>query len=185
MSTPDTERLRELAAAGGARPATQTPDPPDDGAPTPLEAYADEPAAQSLNLAEPLPCARALVASEYTVESEPALMYWQDEFLQFCAGVWLAIPTSEVTAAIYAFLDREEQHPARRRVLDVLDALKAAVFLNPRTQPPCWLDAPERSASDLLICRNGIFDLTSGTRSPLTPKLFSRVTLPVGRSRRA
>jgi putative DNA primase/helicase len=131
------------------------------------------------HLGEPVPCAQAFVASAFRLSGSNELVFWRDQFLRWHSGAWLEIPTSEVSAAIYEFLDRAQQKPTRRSVADVLDALKAVVILNSRIEPPCWLDEAERAASHLIVCRNGAFDLASGDQFELTPRLFSRVTLPI------
>jgi putative DNA primase/helicase len=124
--------------------------------------------------------ARAIVEANYMWHGVPTILSWQEEFWCWKAGAWSATPVSEVSAAVYAFLERANERPSRHRVGDVIDALKAATYQPLSTRPPCWLEGREScDVRSLIVCRNGAVDVLTGERLAPTPRLFSLNALPI------
>lgn len=127
---------------------------------------------------EPLPCARAIVRAKYIEAGKIALQFWQENFLRWSAGAWRPIPVSEISATIYTVLDEAGEKPTRSKVVNIVDAMKAAVYLNSNITPPCLLDS-DRDVRHLLALRNGVLDLTTSTLYQPTPTFFTLSALPV------
>jgi putative DNA primase/helicase len=63
-------------------------------------------------------------------------------------------------------------------VSGVVDALASGVYLNEKIKVPSLLNAPEIDMSGAIVARNGVFNLDTGVRYPLTPNLFALNALP-------
>jgi putative DNA primase/helicase len=131
---------------------------------------------------DPLATARELVRCEFTREGLPALKFWKGSFYRWQDAAWADIPDADARAAVYRFIDRHgfaDFRPTARRVSDVLDALKAAVNLEARHAPPCWLDAePRPPAGELIACSNGTLHLPTRTMHAASPLLFNLNAVP-------
>jgi putative DNA primase/helicase len=135
--------------------------------------------AVNLDITDPMACARTVVQTAYQACGMRAIVYWQEEFWNWRDGAWQSMPTSEVSAKVYAFLERAGEKTTRRKVGDIIDALRAVAYLNTSYRPPVWLDDPARDTSDILVCRNGVIDLKTNAMAPISPALFCLSALPV------
>jgi putative DNA primase/helicase len=67
--------------------------------------------------------------------------------------------------------------PKKAGVTELVDALKAAVHLDPGCCAPAWLGAAPVPAEEILACQNGLLHLPSGQLLPHTPEFFSHNVL--------
>lgn len=109
---------------------------------------------------------------------------------------WVEIDLAELRQAVYRVLDRKwfwqptalafkpcEWSPNKHKVADVLEALAAVTHLSARIDPPAWT-APLHSAmttlaTQMVSCRNGLFDLPNRALTDHTPDLFNLVSVPL------
>lgn len=109
---------------------------------------------------------------------------------------WVEIDLAELRQAVYRVLDRKwywhitktteepaEWSPNKHKIADVLEALAAVTHLSARIDPPAWT-APLHSAmptlaTQMVSCRNGLFDLPNRALTDHTPDLFNLVSVPL------
>jgi putative DNA primase/helicase len=111
------------------------------------------------------------------------------DFLAWDDGAYSVLDDAAISARAYAILesvrvadgDASKRYvPSRRRVADVIDALRADCHLDPRPLP-FWCPETEGEAFDpqrTLVTRREIVDLATDDRRPATPRLITLSTLP-------
>ncbi|MCZ6604844.1 MAG: phage/plasmid primase, P4 family [Alphaproteobacteria bacterium] len=148
-------------------------------------------AAPLLDPADPLAIARQFVAEQYTVALTPTLHCWRNDFRRWRGGAHREVGEAALRAELYAYLEHAERpdkngkptpfKPKNHKVSEVMDALRAATFLDEGIDPPAWLeqfpDAPD--PAKLLPVANGVLNLDAGNLEPHRPELFVTTALPV------
>lgn len=109
---------------------------------------------------------------------------------------WVEIDLAELRQAVYRVLSRKwywhvtkqdcepaEWSPNKHKIADVLEALAAVTHLSARIDPPAWTallhSAMTTFATQVISCRNGLFDLPSRVLTDHTPDLFNLVSVPL------
>jgi putative DNA primase/helicase len=129
----------------------------------------------------PMVAARAFVRNIYHPSGIEQIYFLQSVFMVYEAGRYVELTKDGLRAQVYPFLEiGAAGDPVKpEHVNNMIDALKAATYLPEDTHVPCWLDAPGIALPDLIVCKNGAFDLVTQEVHPLTPRLFSTISLPV------
>lgn len=115
----------------------------------------------------------------------PTLMHYNDDWLAFDGVAYSELENETIRSEIYRFLDEAWDVfpftpfiPTKARVNDVIDALKGLAH-KPRDifVPPCWLEGEGPSPFEIVVCRNGLLHLPTGTIHQLTSRFFTRNAL--------
>lgn len=138
---------------------------------------------------EPLRVADKFVRERYTREGAVTLVHHRGDFYQWHAGLWSTVPQSSIRAALYDTLrSAVYEHkkdgivdwaPTTRKIGDVLDALRSAVYLRQDRDAPAWITRAEhRPAHEYIAMRNGLLHIFSGDIEPHTSALFNLIRVP-------
>jgi putative DNA primase/helicase len=127
--------------------------------------------------------ARFIVDGLYTSPHGRVLHYWQSEFHWWCRSHYIVLPLADVRELLYSAGQVLSEKPiTKRRVDDVLDALKAAVNLSHRVVPsaPAWIDprAGDPDPRAVIPARNGLVEVSTGALLDATPRMFVPYALP-------
>jgi putative DNA primase/helicase len=136
------------------------------------------PSPPEVDSSEPLPCARKMLRAKFSHDDGFVLVFWQDTFMRWTGGAWRPMPVSELAARTYEYLDRVQLRPTRSKVVNVIDAVKAAAYLPHDVAPPTWI-GDDRDVRHWLALKNGVLDLKTRVLTPPTPKFFTLSALPV------
>lgn len=149
---------------------------------------------RSLDVKAPLEVARAFLVDQYGVGSTRHLHFWRGDFFAWRGSHYEVAPSELIRSRLYAYLSLQRDingqaiKPTRRLVDDVLDALRAAAFLNV-AQAPIWLttDEPAPAASSSPVATGSstyrpaaycpatrASSLATRSRSTMTPMRRSR-----------
>ena len=134
-----------------------------------------------LTHSSPYDTAKEYVKRHCFREGVLATYFWQDQFWEWNGRHYEVLATEIIRDRAYAFLDASQKvvgadglakfKPTPKLVNDVLDALKSGLALPNAHQPPMWLDTRE-AAADVLVFRDGLVNVLTGERMPLTPRLW-------------
>lgn len=97
---------------------------------------------------------------------------------------YVAMPKSDLERAIYRFLDEirgaqpdRVATPNAANVREIIAAFKALTLLPTGHMPPCWKGDTIRRSDALVVCSNGILNLSTLQLQPATPELFTLTAL--------
>lgn len=142
---------------------------------------------------EPMRVADRLLAQRYrSPDKGLVLRHWRGEFWQWRRSHWIEVEDAELRSIAYRFTEHaqfpstkkggptlERWSPNRRKIADVLDALRAVTHLSATIDMPDWLDnRDEPSATDLVACANGLLHIPTRTLRAHHPAYFNRVAVP-------
>jgi putative DNA primase/helicase len=159
------------------------------------EVFKDADAAASDGLTVPPPTqpmlvARDLVKSLYsTPEGLLLLRDHRGDFHRWTGQNWPDVDKRDVRAAAYRLLEHahcvhpEEGRipfaPTRRKIDDVVDALRAVVLLDSEATVPTWTDGRSAPAAhETIAMRNGLLHVPTRRLHPHTPAFFNYHALP-------
>ena len=165
------------------------------GNPPPEEAEADSSAASPIveSPANPMPNARLLIESKFTVPEERAhLVHHRGVFRQWKGNAWPKFETDGVREVVWNYFDSAAYwdfsgekpklipfRPTSSRVTDIVDATKAAAYLGDEVDMPTWLDGDQaREATGFVPMANGLLHVQSRELLPPTPRFFTPYALP-------
>jgi putative DNA primase/helicase len=134
----------------------------------------------------------------YRHDGLPTLLHWRGSWMQWQGSHWSEVEESTVRAWTYARLkdavflvkkseqkwELEPWDPNRRKVGDVLEAIRAIVHLPETAVTPSWLGTDADGAlygvpaEPVIACANGLLDVRTRRLQPLTPSLFNLVSTP-------
>jgi putative DNA primase/helicase len=137
---------------------------------------------------DPMAVARQIVADLYTTADGVVVAAWRGDVYRWTGTHWSMVEARDVRAELYEYLEyaefagrrgQEPWEPTRRRIDDVLDAMKAIVIVASDVEPPVWIgDAPTPyPAGELVSMHNGLLHLPTRTLVAHTPQYFSRHAL--------
>ena len=140
---------------------------------------------------QPLRVARELVADLFTSPLGLVLRDFRGDFHQYDGACWPEIDARLVRASTYCWLETAVYEkattngvipvpwdPTRRKIDDVLDALRAVVVL-PNSEPPLWTDgAGDPPAPQIVSMANGLLQVPTRTLHAHTPRFFNHYALP-------
>lgn len=122
-----------------------------------------------VNFKEPYPTAENFIQSEYGADS---FIHWQGDFYVWVGTGWQRTRLELIRERIYRFCQDAGCAPKSFNVNQIVDAARAVAQIDiPRA--PAWLDDTGIDPDQLLACKNGLLDLTSGDLLPHTPEYFN------------
>ena len=125
----------------------------------------------------------------------PNLQHYRDDFMDFDSGAYHVVADGVINAETWTFLDKAKAkrrdgrgkdavleivpfQPNQKSVSETIAALKAVAHLNPKLEPPCWLNSQsDLPASVLIAFPNGLLDLRDKTLHPLDANFFTTAAL--------
>lgn len=140
----------------------------------------------------PMAVARELVADLYTEGAQSVLRHHRGDFYRFDGACWPEAEDRAVRGAVYRWLEpavylKETKlgselvpwEPTRRKIDDVIDAMRAIAHLDASVEAPAWIDGEaEVPASEIVVVDNGLLHIPSRALLPHTPSFFSHNRLP-------
>jgi putative DNA primase/helicase len=152
---------------------------------TSARSYTPHAPALVLDPADPVPSARAFVDRTHREDGVLALRHQDGTFYAYQRALSAYVERDEasVRANLYAFLESAQRigkpaptpfQPTKRKVEDVLDALRAVCNLPASSAAPCWLD-DEKSCDpfDVLPVTNGLLDVPTRRLLASSPRFFT------------
>jgi len=141
-----------------------------------------------LSPSAPLDSAYRFINDCCTKRGLRTLHFYQGEFFRYEKTHYQPIDTQGIRTELYNFLKQakisdgkggyQPFEPNRKKIGDVLDALKAASFIASEAHLPVWLNRSTISPGEILVCRNGILHIPSLKVLKHTPAFFSLKCLP-------
>ena len=135
--------------------------------------------------------ARALAAALFTSAGGAlTLRHHRGGFYHWDGRHWPAIPDRDVRRVAYVWLEHGQYHhpekdelrafdPTRRKIDDVIDALKAVVMLDSAAEAPCWIDGTNVPPSEEVVSvANGLLHVPTRAVLPHAPGFFNHHSLP-------
>ena len=135
----------------------------------------------------PMACARRLVGEEFGHPVMPTLIEQGGQFYRWDGTCWPAHDERDVRTLAYFFTEhatfigkegREPWHPSRRKISDLVEALRAVAAIPTATLSPSWLRPGDGPASEFIACVNGIVHVPTRTLIPHTPAFYVHHSLP-------
>jgi putative DNA primase/helicase len=132
----------------------------------------------------PYTTAKLLLDHEFTTGDRRTLYHHRGGFHRWTGSAYAEISDDELRSSLYAFLDQavsigadskpRRVNPSAAMVTNVLDALRAASYLDNAIAPPTWLDpSPDLPAAEIVACSNGLLHLPTSRLLPHTPRFFT------------
>ena len=136
-----------------------------------------------LNPRAPMAIARQFVAAKYTVDGQPTLYRYRNEFFAFAESSYRVIDNATIRAEVYSYLecaytgnpDTYTRFKPKKSIVDnVIDALHAICNLDNSVETPTWLDGAvaQPAAIEFLPVSNGLLHLPTGELCPASPLYF-------------
>lgn len=136
----------------------------------------------------PLSVARQILEDQWK-DGCLTLHWWRGGWTRWGGTCWAEDELDAVRSRLYQRLEHavcngpeglQPWEPNQRKISDVADALKAVTHLPEATETPSWLADGKAPfpAAEAVTCENGILHVRSGKLYPLTPRLFSHVSVP-------
>ncbi len=180
----------KLAVIAAERAAREAADP--DAAPAaPAAAQSGTAPATRLVAAptHPMAVARGLVNELYLRPEGVVLRVHRGDFYHWDGRCWPEVDQRDVRGTGYQWLEdavflhpeRGELSfaPSRRKIDDVVDALRAVVLLDSKHEAPTWTDGrTDLKPSEIVSMTNGLLHVPTRTLSPHTPTFFAHHSLP-------
>lgn len=139
----------------------------------------------------PMGVARQLVDELYThADQRLVLRALRGDFYAWDGTCWPEAEARGIRGAIYRWLEYaayaddkgaiKPYEPNRRKVEDVLDALRAVAHLDGRTDPPAWLDEVHEGvlANEVVAVKNGLLHVPDRRLHAHSPAFWSHHALP-------
>jgi len=155
-----------------------------------LESGETKPNRSILSGNEPMTIARNWLQQEHTQQGIPVLRSYGKIWYDFIDGVYQEISEEKMRGELYRFLDKmvyikDNQNnkvaipvkPDKTKVNNIVDALSAWCPIP--DDPPVWLKGSSKpKASDLILFKNGMLDVSTGQFIPATPHFFALSASP-------
>jgi putative DNA primase/helicase len=149
----------------------------------------------------PMGVARRLL-KDWTHNGLTTLLHWRGSWMQWQFTHWVEIEEGTIRGKVYARLeeavylvslkgDKKADEPKtlldmaapwlpnRRKVGDVMEAMKGCVHLTELIDTPSWVrGAHGKPANELVACTNGLLHIGTRELFNLTPAYFNRVSVP-------
>jgi len=138
---------------------------------------------------EPMSVAREVIRALYTAPKGVILRDHRGDLHRWSGTCWPELELRDVRSAVYQFLERAQYvqstdglksfAPNRKKIDDVVDALRAIVLLDSAAKAPTWNpfnDDPP--AAQVVSMANGLLHVPTRTLLPHTPRFFTHHSLP-------
>ena len=148
--------------------------------------------------------AREVVDALYMSSGVSTLRYHCGDFYRWNGTCWPEIDQRDVRAAAYTLLEKglyydsegktKPFQPSRRKIDDVIDALRALVLIDSQLRPPMWMNDTDGhsghrdqamychggrlAAGEIIAMSNGLLHFPSRTLLEHTPHFFTHHSLP-------
>lgn len=144
-----------------------------------------------LDRRDPLAIALEFVAAHYTLDGNTTMVHWRGDTRVWRDGAYVVVEDAKLRSHVYRFLENAERpgpkgttepfQPNSRIVSDVIDALRAATYLDGTLTPPTWLkNFPDTlDPTNLLPAPNGLLNLEDGALLPHQLELFATSALTI------
>lgn len=136
----------------------------------------------------PMAVARDLVSNLFTRDPEMVLRCHRGDFYGWDGSCWPESESRGIRGRVYRYLEsafcRDSKDrlvpwdPTRRKVDDVIDALRAVTYLDGNLEPPAWTDDSEAPSAEIVAVRNGLLHVPTRTLTEHTPRFFTHHSLP-------
>jgi putative DNA primase/helicase len=132
----------------------------------------------------PMAVARGLARALYTdSEGRVLLRDHRGDFYRWNGMCWREIERRDVRRAAYEWLEQATYlhkndgevpfDPSRRKIDDVIDALRAVLLLSSSEEVPCWtIGTAAPPANEIISMTNGLLHVPTRTLLPHTPHYF-------------
>ena len=136
----------------------------------------------------PMAVARELVTAKYMNADQLTLRDHRGDFYSWDGACWPEIDRRDIRAAAYGYLEHAYSldgmklrafEPTRRKIDDVLDALRAVTLLDSTLNPPCWTNGmTDPPAVEMIAMENGLLHFKTRTLLSHSPAFFTHHSLP-------
>ena len=137
----------------------------------------------------PMAVARDLAAALFTTAGDTyTLRQHRGDFYRWSGRHWPMIADLDVRGITYTWLEHavyetkeglQPFKPTRRKIDDVIDALKAVAMLDSATDAPCWINGTtDLPPEEVVSVANGLLHVPTRTLMPHTPGFFNHHSLP-------
>lgn len=138
----------------------------------------------------PLVAAEQYVLRHYTLGDVRLLLHYRGSFYRWTGSHYAELADEVLEAALYGFLskafvetkngDVSDFKPTKGKINEIVHALKRSVLADASLETPCWIGSnKDRSAQDLVACRNGLLNLRTRDLLPHNPTFLSMTCLPL------
>ena len=138
---------------------------------------------------DPMAVSRELVNELYTTPDGLVLRNHRGDFFWWDGRCWPDLDTRDVRATAYQFLEHATfEHPkkgsvpfkpTRSKIDNVIDATRAIVFVDSRTEAPTWTGGTTTfPATEIISMLNGLLHVPTRTLLTHTPAFFVHHSLP-------
>lgn len=132
---------------------------------------------------QPRDVAKELLASTYTEHGMRTIAYHREDWYRWRGQHWARATAEDLRDELYGPLgDEEGWKPNKRKLDNVLDAMRGLVRIPDDVNAPVWLPDQQGGehlpATDRIAVRNGILDWTTRTLEDHTPRLFNLDSRP-------
>ncbi|HET9265160.1 MAG TPA: phage/plasmid primase, P4 family [Vicinamibacterales bacterium] len=139
---------------------------------------------------EPMSVAREVIRALYTDALGVVLRDHRGDLHRWTGMSWPELELRDVRSAVYQFLERSQYvqptegvkpfAPNRKKVDDVIDALRAIVLLDSSADAPTWAPpfSDDPPAAQIVSMANGLLHVPTRTLLPHTPRVFNHHSLP-------
>jgi putative DNA primase/helicase len=147
--------------------------------PIPLDALVNPPG-------EPMPNARRFMKSEFHHEERHLLLHQGGMFYAWDGTCWPELDDQDLRSFLYEHFENATYlhetalgsvekpfAPTVRKVLDLLDALRAVAHIPTATPSPTWFTNNILVATDMVACTNGLVHVPTRTLHPHTPLFYA------------
>jgi len=121
------------------------------------------------------PGPRDIMRNMLSARQSPLVRY-NDEWFGWAGGIYVPREKDVVRCEIYDYAESIGGKPTQTGVTTLADALCSLTIRDKHThRPPCWLDPrpDDPDPKNLLVCANGIVDLTTGKIIDHDPRLLT------------
>ena len=142
---------------------------------------------------DPLTNARAFLDEHHTRDGHLLIAHQDGEWRRWTGRSWQLLDVEVLERALYDHFehayyvkhgakgpDDVDFNPTKRKVADLVHAIRAQAHIPAELRPPAWTAQPDGTApADRYIpCRNGLLDMDTRRLIPHTPAFFNFQTLP-------
>jgi putative DNA primase/helicase len=138
----------------------------------------------------PYPNAELFLEARYSHIEHPLLVHQGGEWYRWDGACWPVFDQSHLRTELYEFFAGAVYHtgsetepfrpfdPSRRKIDDLVDALKAKAYLPIETPVPSWLVERRLPPEELVGCSNGLVHWPTRTLQEHTPAYYAHHAVP-------
>ena len=136
---------------------------------------------------EPMPNARAFLASKYGHADRLLLIQQGGQFYHWDGTCWPAIDDPMLRGELYKWFEEKSYFdgkdvkpfaPTTRKIADLMDATKAITLVPTTLEAPSWLHSSRYPAEEVISCQNGLVHWPTRTRFDHHPCFYIHHSVP-------